>query len=1501
MGSCVMCSKGKKENSEQLKPKHNKSESGQKFQSTTDFNKPEPADLKQDASLSEPLQTKEIIIELEQDKPEIPETPAAITEPTVRLAGSGCFLPDLNFYDFDSGLKSGEFERSRPNDWHNILKNFFDFNHSNIYDAIAKLQDNPCIHSYWDKKLMVDLPAKLLAQPPMEWFKEQVFLLKRTLQPGNEMGKVSIQRKNCQLAEEFKWFVWAVGCYFHIGLSTDEKYIGKVFNELAGVPADLSLPKRLKDWLAGFRFKNVRFKLVEPLSDQGRLMRSEIKAMRIFSLTYGPIAGSLSYNILNPLIVHMKIGPYILYAVPIYPQTFLQDGCSLSLDIFPKKLEIPEANVFKVLLENEDNRGVRKEMMPCYLLYNFTSFIPESRKIQYLCVFSAAGKETQIYESNYNDGIPKDIIQELYSGDAQDNTEFKTHECNVFGWNCVVYYEENPVIQKKNERAGLFGAEIVGEAVVSLHLYKKNYKRFPVYNLNGRNLMTMLRRNIRDCMVSLETSEDISNVNSLIELMHRKGLNCRHEWIIYSRCRNERAQTLLECNLLSRSIKKLILFKLNSTYTLHSYKELAVKILRPLLSVETQKHDPQLYLALFLERLKGIRDSFKLKKKSDQSVSRIIDPFKEKKHSQEYLSSSEMLDKIVSVASRYPAQFLEAIEFHTKLKFSEELISTIKCDGYYFRVKDHKLETKDIKGLGLSVHSLSTLKEDNCITLLGFLERSGPKGNDSHDMLNDSFADWVSDANQDVVNDEEEHHCLELILPCDLYSYCNSPFFKEMYEFPALTILEEWSNCVETLVKDLITIDGGESILAEILIYVVTQKYFIDSDSVRCIGVLNTIGKLIEESVFVPAEIVIGYYLWSGLCNEQQNLALSEQNYISALMLMTKLVGDPRGRKNRGIPWQMLAAWKISQIAREAHRLPDALAAEEHFDSVFMGTKEFQQNLIKLLKARNSSSKQAEVILKHPFEHWSTLSSKRESLVPDSLDEFGKWMISHSLTLYQSGKLWGNLYSKLVLKGTKLPQLSTSLCISMSGTSTPVSFRGESRKGLQQSSLTQILVPENGALNMYDLTGVAYIWGTDRYGQLGLALVDEDEVPDQVTLPYPRMLTSLKDFVIKEVSAGAEHCIAITLEGYCFAWGKNDNNQLGLGPDNPPKVKFPVMIKSVSHILKASCGYEHTVLLGIDSRVYTMGLGEGGVLGHGNILTVMYPKVVQALKSIKIKQVCCGAYHTTALDKDGHLYVWGRGEGGQLGLDPENLKKLMSDLRIESSEAYIHTPQRLFGELASKSLKKVACGEAHTLVLTVTKEVYVWGWGSNGQLGRGFKHDDFEDVGNKSCIQYLPVIIKFPDNVNITHIAAGGLFSMFITDEKEVLACGMNDFGQLGIENPHRDHTDISTPSKLDCFSGYPINYLICGENHTMAVSVENDNIMTWAWGRFREGQLGLGDVLPCATPRPVQTLNNAPVYRVACGRRHTFAVIGEPKFLNENDKKERVELAVKFMKQVLG
>jgi len=95
---------------------------------------------------------------------------------------------------------------------------------------------------------------------------------------------------------------------------------------------------------------------------------------------------------------------------------------------------------------------------------------------------------------------------------------------------------------------------------------------------------------------------------------------------------------------------------------------------------------------------------------------------------------------------------------------------------------------------------------------------------------------------------------------------------------------------------------------------------------------------------------------------------------------------------------------------------------------------------------------------------------------------------------------------------------------------------------------------------------------------------------------YPRMLTSLKDHIVLEISCGHSHSIAVTSEGKTFSWGNNDNNQLGVeGVDfaeRPIEVKG---LRSIS-IKSASCGYEHSIALSVDGELYSWGQGEGGLL-----------------------------------------------------------------------------------------------------------------------------------------------------------------------------------------------------------------------------------------------------------------------------------------------------------------
>ena len=79
---------------------------------------------------------------------------------------------------------------------------------------------------------------------------------------------------------------------------------------------------------------------------------------------------------------------------------------------------------------------------------------------------------------------------------------------------------------------------------------------------------------------------------------------------------------------------------------------------------------------------------------------------------------------------------------------------------------------------------------------------------------------------------------------------------------------------------------------------------------------------------------------------------------------------------------------------------------------------------------------------------------------------------------------------------------------------------------------------------------------------------------------------------------------------------------------------------------------------------------------------------------------------------------------------------------------------------------------------------------------------------------------------------------MFLTEGGDLLGCGMNDLGQLGIDNEKEELrqlesmknntkrrqakliSDVLVPTDVDCFQGIPVVNVACGENHALAVSV---------------------------------------------------------------------------------
>ena len=86
--------------------------------------------------------------------------------------------------------------------------------------------------------------------------------------------------------------------------------------------------------------------------------------------------------------------------------------------------------------------------------------------------------------------------------------------------------------------------------------------------------------------------------------------------------------------------------------------------------------------------------------------------------------------------------------------------------------------------------------------------------------------------------------------------------------------------------------------------------------------------------------------------------------------------------------------------------------------------------------------------------------------------------------------------------------------------------------------------------------------------------------------------------------------------------------------------------------------------------------------------------------------------------------------------------------------------------------------------------------------------------------------------------------------------------------------SDVTIPSRVICFEGLKVNSVSCGESHSLALIGEEKSL--WAWGMYRNGQLGLGEVTQKMNPRPVQSLHTTNLHKMAAGSQHSLALLGD-------------------------
>lgn len=171
----------------------------------------------------------------------------------------------------------------------------------------------------------------------------------------------------------------------------------------------------------------------------------------------------------------------------------------------------------------------------------------------------------------------------------------------------------------------------------------------------------------------------------------------------------------------------------------------------------------------------------------------------------------------------------------------------------------------------------------------------------------------------------------------------------------------------------------------------------------------------------------------------------------------------------------------------------------------------------------------------------------------------------------------------------------------------------------------------------------------------------------------------------------------------------------------------------------------------------------------------------------------------------------------------------------------------------------IACGVAHTILLTATGQLLTWGCGKYGQLGYGNLWDREE-----------PVVV--PSLRSVTSFAAGDRHCIAVQSSKYVLdltektyAWGFNCYGELGLGMDVVHHPLRVTPSgdksirlqpAVVCVFNEHVEHCSAGARHSLVVSRDlpsdiNPKASRFDCKRSGDSESGSNDLRYCLDTRP--------------------------------------------------
>lgn len=258
--------------------------------------------------------------------------------------------------------------------------------------------------------------------------------------------------------------------------------------------------------------------------------------------------------------------------------------------------------------------------------------------------------------------------------------------------------------------------------------------------------------------------------------------------------------------------------------------------------------------------------------------------------------------------------------------------------------------------------------------------------------------------------------------------------------------------------------------------------------------------------------------------------------------------------------------------------------------------------------------------------------------------------------------------------------------------------------------------------------GQLYCWGTYRCAEGPLGFSRNKAVQE-----VPAIFEPFAKYVIADIAAGTDHCLALTKDGRVFVWGNGQQFQLGRRIMERHLINgLRPEALNLKHIKLIGTGSYHSFAVSEDNTLYVWGLNNFQQCGlaveddnepAANVITK--PTIVEGLEGKgNIVAVQGGEHHSLVLMEDGSVYAFGRADSNQLGLPTELIDK--NQTREEGSEVSafkraVGIPTRI---PSLDNVVQIATGTNHSVATTSSGKAYTWGFGECYALGNGSSDDE---------------------------------------------------------------------------------------------------------------------------------------------------------------------------------